>query len=343
MASLLLPAPVPAAGPAWVRDLISRPVRLVDVLGRFATALYLRLAGGEVIALLSSDAVRLPIGLILPTSSREFPLTCLSGPVVVGSGVVQIRSWSCRVSRLVSLRASAALTPDRRACEHVRRRLADCQSADPDLRLPDALPDDALPPEVAADLVRRLLGVGPGLTPAGDDVLAGLLVGLWSFGQRAEPLRLTVLAGLAGVDPPSEPTAAGDVRERVAGSARPRNGRPHPRRTHLGCRVGNRCVGRRHHGDRRPSSGNLVEAVTTLTNEPGETQIAMSGSVFVVRQLLAAGLVDVLHLLVHPVALRRGMRLFDEGESPIRCGCSPPRPFSTGVLHLIYAAAETNR
>jgi len=37
------------------------------------------------------------------------------------------------------------------------------------------------------------------------------------------------------------------------------------------------------------------------------------------------------------------MRLFDEGESPIRCGCSPPRPFSTGVLHLIYAAAETNR
>jgi hypothetical protein len=69
----------------------------------------------------------------------------------------------------------------------------------------------------------------------------------------------------------------------------------------------------------------------------------MSGSVFVVRQLLVAGLVDVLHLLVHPVAPRRGMRLFDEGESPIRCGCSPPRPFSTGVLHLIYAAAEINR
>jgi len=197
MPSSLLSTRVAAAGPARVRDLISGPVRQVDVLGRFATALYLRLAGGEVIALLSSDAVRLPIGLILPTSSREFPLTSLSGPVLVGSGAVHIGSWSCQVSRLVSLRASAALTPDRRACEHVRRRLADCQSADPDLRLPDALPDDALPPEVAADLVRRLLGVGPGLTPAGDDVLAGLLVGLWSFGQRAEPLRLTVLAGLA--------------------------------------------------------------------------------------------------------------------------------------------------
>jgi hypothetical protein len=197
MTSLLLRAPVAAAGPAWVRDLIARPVRLVDVLGRFATALYLRLAGGEVIALLSSDAVRLPIGLILPTSSREFPLTCLSGTVGVGSGAVQIGSWSCRVSRLVSLRAPAALTPDRDACEHLRYRLAECESADPYLRLPAAVLDDAHSPELAADLVRRLLGVGPGLTPAGDDVLAGLLVGLWSFGQRTEPLRLAVLAGLA--------------------------------------------------------------------------------------------------------------------------------------------------
>jgi hypothetical protein len=197
MASLLPPAQVAAAGPARVRDLISGPVRPVDVLGRFATALYLRLAAGEVIALLSSDAVRLPIGLILPTSSRQFPLTYLSGPVVVGWGAVHIGSWSCRVSRLVSLGAPAALTPDRHACAHLQHRLTHCQSADPDLRLPDALPDDAHSPEVAADLVRRLLGAGPGLTPAGDDVLAGLLVGLWSFGQKAEPLRLAVLAGLA--------------------------------------------------------------------------------------------------------------------------------------------------
>lgn len=196
MASLLLPAQVAAAAPARVRDLISGPVRPVDVLGRFATALYLRLPGGEVIALLSLDAVRLPIGLILPTSSRKFPLTYLRGPAVVGSGAVHIGSWSCRISRLVSLRTPAALTPDRHACEHLRHLLADCQSADPDLRLPDALPDDANTPEVA-DLVRRLLGVGPGLTPAGDDVLAGLLVGLWSFGQRAERLRLAVLAGLS--------------------------------------------------------------------------------------------------------------------------------------------------
>jgi Protein of unknown function (DUF2877) len=196
MASLLLPAEVAVASPARVRDLISGPLRPVAVLGRFPTAVYLRSANRDVIALLSSDAVRLPIGLVLPTSSRQFPLTHLSGHVVVGSGAVHIGGWTCRVSRLVSLRAPAALIPDRQACEHLRHRLTHCQFADSDLGLPDAL-DDAHSPAVAAELVPRLLGVGPGLTPAGDDVLAGLLVGLWSFGQKAEPLRLAVLAGLA--------------------------------------------------------------------------------------------------------------------------------------------------
>jgi hypothetical protein len=195
MASVLLPV-LAVEAPARIRDLISGPDRPVDVLGRFATALYLRLAGGEVIALLSSDAVRLPIGLILPVSSHEFPLSCLRGPVAVGSRSVRIGDWSCRVSRLVSRQAPADLAPDRLACEHLAHRLAMYQSADSDLGLPDSLLDDVDSPEVAADLVRRLLGVGTGLTPAGDDVLAGLLVGLWSFGQRAEPLRLAVLAGL---------------------------------------------------------------------------------------------------------------------------------------------------
>jgi hypothetical protein len=196
MASVLLPVQVAAEAPARIRDLISGPDRPVDVLGRFATALYLRLAGGEVIALLSSDAVRLPIGLILPTSSREVPLSCLRGPVAVGLGAVRIGDWSCRVSQLVPARTPAVLTPDRHACEHLRHRLARCQSANSNVGLPQPSSVDVYSPEAAAGLVRWLLGVGPGLTPAGDDVLAGLLVGLWSFRRRVEPLRLAVLAGL---------------------------------------------------------------------------------------------------------------------------------------------------
>ena len=84
--------------------------------------------------------------------------------------------------------------------------------------------------------------------------------------------------------------------------------------------------------------GDLVEAVTALKEE-GEGTIGMSGSVSVVRQLLAAGLLDELHLLVHPIAVRKGMRLFDEGE-PIPLKLLSSETFETGVLNLVYVPAE---
>jgi dihydrofolate reductase len=86
--------------------------------------------------------------------------------------------------------------------------------------------------------------------------------------------------------------------------------------------------------------GDLVNAVTALKNQPGGN-IALSGSVSVVRQLLAAGLLDELHLLVHPIAVRKGMRLFDEGERPIPLRLISSQTFRTGVLNLVYAPAES--
>jgi dihydrofolate reductase len=86
--------------------------------------------------------------------------------------------------------------------------------------------------------------------------------------------------------------------------------------------------------------GDLIETVTALKNEPGDGTIGMSGSVSVVRQLLAAGLLDELHLLVHPIAVRKGMRLFDEGE-PIPLTLISSQTFETGVLNLVYARAES--
>jgi dihydrofolate reductase len=86
--------------------------------------------------------------------------------------------------------------------------------------------------------------------------------------------------------------------------------------------------------------GDLVEAVTALKNEPGGT-ITTSGSISVVRQLLAAGLLDELHLLVHPIAVRRGRRLFDEGERPIPLRLLSSEAFTTGVLHLVYGPAAS--
>jgi dihydrofolate reductase len=88
-------------------------------------------------------------------------------------------------------------------------------------------------------------------------------------------------------------------------------------------------------------TGDLVEAVSDLKSEPGETHIAISGSISIVRQLLAAGLLDELHLYVHPIAVRKGKRLFDDGESRIPLRLMSSGAFATGVLNLVYAPTES--
>ena len=87
--------------------------------------------------------------------------------------------------------------------------------------------------------------------------------------------------------------------------------------------------------------GDLVETVNALKTEPGGI-ISLSGSVSVVRQLLAACLVDELHLSVHPIAVRKGMRLFDKGETPMPLRLISSEAFKTGVLNLVYGPAESS-
>jgi dihydrofolate reductase len=82
--------------------------------------------------------------------------------------------------------------------------------------------------------------------------------------------------------------------------------------------------------------GDLVEAVTRLRDDPAIGRVAISGSVSVVRQLLDAGLVDELHLFVHPATAGSGLRLFDEGAPPRHLRLVSATPFRTGVLHVVY-------
>ncbi|WP_405442958.1 dihydrofolate reductase family protein [Streptomyces avidinii] len=87
-------------------------------------------------------------------------------------------------------------------------------------------------------------------------------------------------------------------------------------------------------------AGGLTEAVTALKNEPDTgTPVWISGSVSVVRRLLAAGLLDELNLLLHPIAVRSGQRLFDEGAPPVPLELVSAETFRTGVLNLFYAVA----
>jgi dihydrofolate reductase len=87
--------------------------------------------------------------------------------------------------------------------------------------------------------------------------------------------------------------------------------------------------------------GDLIEGVTTLKAERGD-DIAISGSVSVVRQLLDAGLIDELHLLVDPIAVRRGMRLFDEQHgAALPLALVGSTALGNGVVHLVYGPVES--
>jgi dihydrofolate reductase len=67
--------------------------------------------------------------------------------------------------------------------------------------------------------------------------------------------------------------------------------------------------------------------------------IQMSGSATTVRWLLENSLVDELALLVHPIAVGHGQRLFEDTKThPLELKSS--RTLSTGVVHLVYAPAE---
>lgn len=86
--------------------------------------------------------------------------------------------------------------------------------------------------------------------------------------------------------------------------------------------------------------GDLIEGVRSLKTERGG-DIAISGSVSIVRQLLDAQLIDELHLLVDPIAIRGGMRLFNEQGARLPLALIRSTALSNGVLHLAYGPVES--
>ena len=86
--------------------------------------------------------------------------------------------------------------------------------------------------------------------------------------------------------------------------------------------------------------GDLIEAVTALKADAGVKGIVIPGSISVVQQLLAAQLIDELRLLVHPVAARKGRKLFDDGDTPYHLRVLATEVYPTGAIRVIYAPVE---
>ncbi|MGN9783063.1 dihydrofolate reductase family protein [Nonomuraea sp. ZG12] len=81
-------------------------------------------------------------------------------------------------------------------------------------------------------------------------------------------------------------------------------------------------------------SGDVAARLSEL-KERIDGDIQMSGSATTVRWLLANGLLDELKLLVHPIAVGHGQRLFEDTPThPLKLVKS--ETFQTGVLNLTY-------
>jgi dihydrofolate reductase len=80
-----------------------------------------------------------------------------------------------------------------------------------------------------------------------------------------------------------------------------------------------------------------ADAIRSLKAE-SDGDIAISGSATLVRWLLAEGLLDELRLLVHPIVVGSGQRLFESTPThPLELIRS--ETFDTGVLNLAYVPA----
>ena len=86
--------------------------------------------------------------------------------------------------------------------------------------------------------------------------------------------------------------------------------------------------------------GNVAQELTRLKQQPGKN-ISVVGSATLVRSLLREDLLDELRLLVHPIVVGRGKRLFEDGGGQKALRLVESKTFSTGVLSLTYQPAAT--
>jgi hypothetical protein len=199
----------PAAGAASIalRPLLDPPRRAARVIAVFPAALYLEMRGGpepRVLAVVTSDAGRLPNAVVIVASRREHPFRSVreGGDAFVGDGRIEADGLNVRIRRwwdpspALGGMQPAALARGVRALEAELTAAGALTAAGPAGEGPmggglmggglAGHPDPAALAEscAAGDLAgaveaaERIVGLGPGLTPSGDDILCGLMVSL---------------------------------------------------------------------------------------------------------------------------------------------------------------------
>lgn len=204
-------AAAPALASTGIADLLRGPLRPAQVISIFPTAIYLRSEpvhdpdrhNGEpfrrkagVVAILTSDASRLPLGAILYRPANDRPLLDIRGPLraFVGAGRIMVGPLTVRASGWWDPRPKLPSVQPALLPEGMRELRAAVSE-----RLHSPVRD--VPVELCGQLGalraalrrgdvtsalragQRMIGLGPGLTPAGDDLLCGVLAGLTLLGH----------------------------------------------------------------------------------------------------------------------------------------------------------------
>ena len=76
------------------------------------------------------------------------------------------------------------------------------------------------------------------------------------------------------------------------------------------------------------------DAIRSLKEEVGDLYV--SGSITLVRAMLADGLIDELHLFVYPLTLGAGPRLFPDGAEPRKFSLGATESYDNGVVYVNY-------
>jgi dihydrofolate reductase len=86
--------------------------------------------------------------------------------------------------------------------------------------------------------------------------------------------------------------------------------------------------------------GNVAEEVSKLKEQPGQ-DLVVHGSGELVQTLMQHDLVDEYRLMIQPIVLGSGKRLFREGSETSVLRLADTKTFGPGVVVLFYQRAET--
>ncbi|WP_155359021.1 DUF2877 domain-containing protein [Acrocarpospora macrocephala] len=192
---------VPGAASMAVRPALETPRRPARVLAAFPAAVYLELrteVEPHVIALVTGEATRLPNAVVLTDPLDGF---AAGDEAWVGDGFIEVGGLAIRIRRWWDPAPALPRTNLARLAESLAQlgEICDASARRPGLTggacelLADGCHSGSLVNAVTS--AEQLMGLGPGLTPSGDDMLAGLLVALRQLGAAAGVDRAVWLAG----------------------------------------------------------------------------------------------------------------------------------------------------